>query len=378
MANPQPTIDELLAIMHADELQFWKSGSGSPKQRDEFLEGIKVRWRERQRSVIASSTPESPESKPDDNTPIYSDTGILDVPEATTPVVSEQPKESYHVHISKGVGAFLLSVGFTAVVGLIIGALQIAGVISMGVAHLLIGLAWVIAVFAVWLWLLSRPRKHIMKIVLLTAFAFGVALFSIDRWMVWQKAEQERAARQPSPEVHATPIVQLQPHPTSKPLALVIDALMMAGKLASETNATTEQVDLLVTKIGEAYDAFLKESNRFGSADEIDRGLRTALYFTRAADALTRRQNYPVSVQNRLQITASRLNLVKTLMSQTPSQSQDSSQQGTVCDDLEKIVDNEQVQLCQLRKIDTDTASIDGVEENIAAANRAKAKLGCK
>jgi hypothetical protein len=196
--------------------------------------------------------------------------------------------------------------------------------------------------------------------------------------MVWQKAEQERAARQPSPEVHATPIVQLQPHPTSKPLALVIDALMMAGKLASETNATTEQVDLLVTKIGEAYDAFLKESNRFGSADEIDRGLRTALYFTRAADALTRRQNYPVSVQNRLQITASRLNLVKTLMSQTPSQSQDSSQQGTVCDDLEKIVDNEQVQLCQLRKIDTDTASIDGVEENIAAANRAKAKLGCK
>jgi cell division septation protein DedD len=46
MSDPQrPTIDELLAIMHADERQFWESGNGKPQQREEFLEGIKERWR---------------------------------------------------------------------------------------------------------------------------------------------------------------------------------------------------------------------------------------------------------------------------------------------------------------------------------------------
>ena len=39
-------MDELLRLMHADERRFWESGDGSPRQREEFLEGIKARWRE--------------------------------------------------------------------------------------------------------------------------------------------------------------------------------------------------------------------------------------------------------------------------------------------------------------------------------------------
>jgi heme/copper-type cytochrome/quinol oxidase subunit 4 len=47
----QPTFDELLAIMHADERAFWESGSGNSKQRDDFLESIKERWTELNKPV---------------------------------------------------------------------------------------------------------------------------------------------------------------------------------------------------------------------------------------------------------------------------------------------------------------------------------------
>lgn len=113
-------------------------------------------------------------------------------------------RESHPVRFSKGIGTFLLSAGFTIVVGLVIGALQIAGVTSMSLAHLLIALAWVIAVFAIWLWLLSRPRKHTMKVVIITTLILGVVFFGVDRFMVWKKAEQEREAQE---QQHtATPI----------------------------------------------------------------------------------------------------------------------------------------------------------------------------
>lgn len=99
----------------------------------------------------------------------------------------ETPEDSPSIRISKAFGTFLLSAGFTAVVGLVIGAYQIAGVISIGLAHVLMVLAWAVAVFSVWLWLLSRPRKQGAKIVLLAALALGGALLIADRWMVWKK-----------------------------------------------------------------------------------------------------------------------------------------------------------------------------------------------
>jgi hypothetical protein len=66
----EPTIDELLAIMHADELPFWESDSVSPQQKADWLEGIKARWRALQAPVTSPSNPEPPESKPDDKTPV--------------------------------------------------------------------------------------------------------------------------------------------------------------------------------------------------------------------------------------------------------------------------------------------------------------------
>src|SRR5438874_5631625 len=132
------------------------------------------------------------------------DDDILDLSEPPPPDKPGRPNESHHIRISKGFGTFLLSAGFTAFLGLIIGAFQIAGVVSMSFAHLLIALAWVVAVFAVWLWLLSRPHKHLTKVVVIMALGLGGILFFVDRLMVWKKAEQEKnIAVQPRPMVEA-------------------------------------------------------------------------------------------------------------------------------------------------------------------------------
>lgn len=74
----------------------------------------------------------------------------------------------------------------------------------MGLAHMLLALAWLIAVSAMWLWMLSRPQKHMLKTVLLTAICFGILFFGADRWMVWQKAEQVRTNAQPQPTPAST------------------------------------------------------------------------------------------------------------------------------------------------------------------------------
>src|ERR1043166_7714438 len=53
----EPTIDELLALMHRNEKLFWKSGDGSPKHREEFLEALKARWRAGQKPFTPSLNP---------------------------------------------------------------------------------------------------------------------------------------------------------------------------------------------------------------------------------------------------------------------------------------------------------------------------------
>jgi hypothetical protein len=102
----------------------------------------------------------------------------------------QQPTETHPTRISK-VGAVLLSAAFALIAGLVVGALQIAGVVSMGVAHFMIALAWVITVLAVWGWLSTSPRKHVGRTVLLTAFASGIVFSGLDILMVRLKAEQE-------------------------------------------------------------------------------------------------------------------------------------------------------------------------------------------
>jgi len=58
----EPTIDELVAFMHANEIPFWKSGDGRPEQREQFLEGIKARWRAAQKTTASDSTSDSSEN----------------------------------------------------------------------------------------------------------------------------------------------------------------------------------------------------------------------------------------------------------------------------------------------------------------------------
>ena len=68
----------------------------------------------------------------------------------------------------------------------------------MGVAHMLMALAWAVMVIAVWNWLLTSDRKHIVKAMLLTPFALGVIFLAIDYLTVWLKAGQEN---RPPPSV---------------------------------------------------------------------------------------------------------------------------------------------------------------------------------
>lgn len=105
--------------------------------------------------------------------------------------MSEQrPIDTHPTRISQAVKV-LLSAAVGLVLALTIGAFQIAGIISMGLAHPLITLAWLVAVIAVWGWLSSKTQKHVGKTVLLTALILGIIFIITDFWMVRLKAEQE-------------------------------------------------------------------------------------------------------------------------------------------------------------------------------------------
>ena len=80
------------------------------------------------------------------------------------------------------------------------------------------------------------------------------------------------------------------------------------------TNRSAGQINELATSIQQAHSAFYNESSRFASPKQIDDGLRAALYFTRAAAALMVAQSKESGIRNRLQIAASQLERVKSLM----------------------------------------------------------------
>ena len=96
----------------------------------------------------------------------------------------------------KGLGALIVSGVSAVVLALVIGALQIAGVISMGLAHLLLFFAWVIGAIGIWTsegWLLSTTQKWRIIIGSVSIFILGILLGVCDLWMVSQKATQESA-----------------------------------------------------------------------------------------------------------------------------------------------------------------------------------------
>lgn len=102
--------------------------------------------------------------------------------------------------------------------------------------------------------------------------------------------------------------------PSTASPTLVSNAYALAATLASTPGATGDQLLSLLNSIEQAYAAFNLESGSFTTADQMDKGLRVALYFTRAAAALCVARPASSGVQNRLQIAASYLGLVKNLM----------------------------------------------------------------
>jgi uncharacterized protein (TIGR03437 family) len=119
----------------------------------------------------------------------------------------------------------------------------------------------------------------------------------------------------PTPTVTPTPTPTATPTPTPRPAltspALVASALVSVSTIAANVDISAAQLAPVVANIEQAYAAFVSESSNFASADQIDRGLRIALYFARASYALC---GTSVKVQSRLQITASRLSQVNNLM----------------------------------------------------------------
>jgi uncharacterized protein (TIGR03437 family) len=128
----------------------------------------------------------------------------------------------------------------------------------------------------------------------------------------------------PTPTPNATPTPAPTPTPINAPPvspALVSAALTSAATLAGTANSSETQIAALVSQITQAHNAFLSEANRFTAADQIDRSLRMALYFARAAGALAAAQSSGEAVQNRLQIAASRLGQARSLISGASSPS---------------------------------------------------------
>jgi uncharacterized protein (TIGR03437 family) len=122
----------------------------------------------------------------------------------------------------------------------------------------------------------------------------------------------------PTPTATPTPTPTTTPTPTQTPALasppLVSGAYATASALATTTSNSAEKINLLATNIYEAYYAFYYESGRFASPGQIDGGLRAALYFARAAAALTSARAPTSAVQSRLQIAAAQLGQVTSMM----------------------------------------------------------------
>jgi len=88
--------------------------------------------------------------------------------------------------------------GLSLFVAFITGALQSAGVISIGLAHLLLFCAWFVVVIGIFTseWLFSASKKQMFIVVSLTAVIVGCLLYGVDIWMVGKRAKMDKATTQ--------------------------------------------------------------------------------------------------------------------------------------------------------------------------------------
>jgi hypothetical protein len=81
------------------------------------------------------------------------------------------------------IDGFLGSAIFAVVVALVVAAFQIAGVINMNLARLLLAAAWFVAVFGVTASLHNAPAKHLAIAASVTGIPLGVFLMILERWI---------------------------------------------------------------------------------------------------------------------------------------------------------------------------------------------------
>lgn len=120
----------------------------------------------------------------------------------------------------------------------------------------------------------------------------------------------------PTPTATPTPTPTTTPTPTNSlgAPALVAAARTLATTLAGAQSVSAAEINVLQNHIEAAYAAYVREAGQFTASAAIDASLRVSLYFARGAEALAAAGASPSSVQNRLQITASRLAQANNLM----------------------------------------------------------------
>lgn len=165
-----------------------------------------------------------PIKDPKESVPAETKTGSVEdlqtIPESSKSV---QPSVQNHPERISGIlAAVFISIGFTLVLPTLISAAQVAGVISMGLAHLLVIIAWFIGIASSGVWIFSVPRKHSFKKWVAITLIMGLVMFGFDRWMVWKKANQEQPALQPTFEAQISttdesPPLYTMPVPTPPP-----------------------------------------------------------------------------------------------------------------------------------------------------------------
>ena len=119
-----------------------------------------------------------------------------DVPKPGESLEKEKLLAKFPYFSRKKVRLFLGSAIVALFITLVTSALQIAGVIEMGVAHILLFIAWLVVVvgFFVSEQLSRATRKRTFSVVSITAIIAGIALYSFGSWMVKTKAEAEKKA----------------------------------------------------------------------------------------------------------------------------------------------------------------------------------------
>ncbi|HEX8424165.1 MAG TPA: hypothetical protein VF634_12165, partial [Pyrinomonadaceae bacterium] len=122
------------------------------------------------------------------------------------------------------------------------------------------------------------------------------------------------AAATPTPTPTATPTPTPTPTNSLSAPALVAAARTLATTLGGAQSVSAAEINVLENHIEAAYAAYVREASQFTASAAIDASLRVSLYFARAAEALAAAGASSSSVQNRLQITASRLAQANNLM----------------------------------------------------------------